>query len=91
MKALLLMLCNTFMSTLLNVSFNELQTMVSNFIDSIDATVPPASTLVDEDDVALLRLGGWALFSCIQYRKSALKGKSKIKHAQEKLEQNYRY
>ena len=48
-----------------------------------EPVVPPQ----DDDDVALLRLGGWALFSCLSYRKNALKGKSKIKHTTKKLEE----
>ncbi len=43
------------------------------------------STLSEDDDVAFLRLSGWVLFSCIQYRKNALKNKSRTKHTEEKL------
>ena len=51
------------------------------YADHMQSTV---STLSEDDDVALLRLGGWALFSCIQYRKNALKNKSRTKHTDEK-------
>ena len=40
----------------------------------------------EEDEVSLMRLGGWALCSCIQYREKALKGKSKTKHTPLKIE-----
>ncbi len=58
---------NTFVSTLLHVSFNEIQTIMLHCIGSIDEAAGLPTSMV-EDDVALLRLGGWALFSCIQYR-----------------------
>ncbi len=69
------------------VTFNAMQTIMSHIIpptyaDHMQSTV---STLSEDDDVALLRLGGWALFSCIQYRKNALKNKSRTKHTEEKL------
>lgn len=76
---------NTFVSTFLHVAFNEIQTIMSYYIAAIDENCTIQTTVNEEDDVALLRLGGWALFSCIQYRKNALKGKSKIKHTEEKL------
>ena len=34
----------------------------------------------DDDDVSLLRLGGWALFSLIDYRKRAVRGQTRTKH-----------
>ena len=77
----------TLISTMLHTSFNEIQKIISHHIELIDA-VPPSTSHMgssEEEDVALLRLGGWALFSCIQYRKQALKGKTKTKHTQNKL------
>lgn len=78
---------NTFVSTFIHVSFNEIQRVMTCQIASMEADhVPPTASHTDqEEDVALLRLGGWALFSCIQYRQNALKGKSKTNHTQEKL------
>lgn len=39
--------------------------------------LPDLSASAKEDDVALLRIGGWAPFSCIEYRQNV---KSKTKH-----------
>ena len=39
-----------------------------------------------DDEVSMLRLGGWVLFSCIDYRERAIKNKTKIKHTADKLQ-----
>lgn len=77
----------TLVTTILHASFNAMQTIMSHHIPLTHAghVHSIASVMSEDDDVALLRLGGWALFSCIQYRKKALKGKSKIKHTSKKL------
>ena len=76
---------NCIMSTLLYVIYNEVQTTASQYITSTEDACPPTA-YTDDSDVALLRLGGWALYSCINYRKLALKGKSKIIHTSDRLE-----
>ena len=75
------------MTTLLYVSFNTMQTIMSHHIPlTTDADhVPAASAMSEDDNVALLRLGGWALYSCTNYRRNALKNKSRIKHTSQKL------
>jgi hypothetical protein len=73
-------------TTLLHVSFNVIQMIVSQHIQSATDAAIAVPTVTEDDDVGLLRLGGWALFSCIQYRKNALKGKSKTKHTVKKLQ-----
>ena len=76
---------DTLVSTILYVSFNKIQDHVSSWLETVNEDV--ASSFLDcdkegeeEDEVSLMRLGGWALFSCIQYREKALKSKSKTKH-----------
>lgn len=77
----------TLLTTLLYASFNAMQTIMSHHIPSTDAdhVYSNASAMSEDDDVALLRLGGWALYSCMKYRKHAIKSKSKIKHTSKKL------
>ena len=70
------------------MSFNTLQDHATSVIETLDdpGSAAAAAQIHEDDDISLLRLGGWALFSCIKYRAKSVKGKSKIKHTVPKKE-----
>ncbi len=77
---------NTLVTTLLHVTFNVLQHKAAGAIEGM-SNPAPSQGQVEEDEVSLLRLGGWALFSAKSYRERALKKKSRINHTAGTLKQ----
>ena len=79
------------MTTLLSSTFNCMQREATSVIESCSVTDCPQShteapnNIEQDDDMSLLRLGGWALFSTIKYRELAVKQTSKTKHTTAKL------
>ena len=79
---------NTVVSTMVCFVYNYIQRNVALCIDSLSGNLEEDTcpVLPDVDNVFLIRLCGWALFSCIDYRKRAIQSKTKTKHTTGKID-----
>ncbi len=77
---------NTVVTTLLYSTFNCMQHEVTRVLESLNVTDRVTDTIQADDDVSLMRLGGWALFSAKKYRERALKHETKTKLTASKLQ-----